>query len=318
MDKVTRITAMERTRAMAARTLAEALRELLEQPDTFSETELRDAWLERMRAEGDAYDDGWYTPPPHGIILLFATGADPARLQHVNYRAQETWSREDIMFDREDGLIYAYASPVDRATGIIGDFGVTLYWGKDQEVQEHLAGCLELDQAVAQGVAPDMKLSQVTQRCEELLKARGWRNTVLSLNDPTGVNIGHTIPAVAEGWSAEERAIIDGGSWEQAAKLISSGRLFMNLVEEARAEEVVAFTIEPRPSVDGRPDLPGTAYHTICVVESGQKRLVTNFDELFELVGMDYMNKNATSRRRNGGGRRADGGGGPGAAPISA
>jgi hypothetical protein len=280
---------MERTRAMAARTLADTLQKLSGRPEAFSEVQLRDAWLELMRAEGTVHDEGWYTPPPHGMIVLFATGAEPGRLQHPSYRARDTWPRDDSIFDREDGLIYAYASPVDRATGIIGDFGVTLYWGKNVEVQKYLAGCLELDYALAEAVTRETKLLQVARRSEELMKERGWRNTVVSSTDPAGTDIGHSIPAVAEGWSAEELATLGHGPWEKAAKLISTRRLFVNLVEEARAGEVAAFTIEPRPAVIERPDLPGTAYHTICVVAEGQTRLLANFDEVFELVGMDYM-----------------------------
>lgn len=284
-----RLAAVIRTRELAARTLAQTLREILGSREDVSETTLRDRWLEALRSSGDVYPDGWYTPPPHGMIVLFATDSKPGRINHASYRSREAWAREEVLLDRKKGLAMLYASPVDRTTGMIGDFGVLLYFGSKPTIQEHLAHCLELEQMIVASIRSDAPLSQIAKRAQELMTERGLINNVQSITDPTGADIGHTIPAVTRGWTTEESRVFEQGDWGVAKDMISRARGWVNTTETMTAATAGVFTIEPRPSVVGRADLPAVAYHTMVVVEAGRTRWLTGFDELFKLVGMDYM-----------------------------
>jgi hypothetical protein len=156
-------------------------------------------------------------------------------------------------------------------------------------LQTHLANCLKMNRLLARGVEADMPLGEFARRSDEQIHAGGLTNNVSSITDPTGVNIGHTIPAVTQGWNAAERAVFDQGDWTAAAELISHRRGWVNAVETMTAGEAVAFTVEPRLSVPARPGLPMATFHTIVIVEGGRKQFLAGFDELFELVGMDYM-----------------------------
>lgn len=284
-----RLEVLARTRRMAAGALARTLRESLAQSGRVSETSLRDRWLAYMRESGSVYADGWYMPPPHGMIVLFATDGHPDRLHHPSYRGAEAWSRDDIYLDRDRGLMMLYASPVDKSSGMIGDFGVVLYLGDRPEVRAHLARCLKLNSTLAQEVTPDLPLATVARRAHELIRSQGMSNTVVSTSDPAGANMGHTIPALVTGWTASERAVFERDDWSAIKDMISRKRRFVSLTETLAAGEAEAFTIEPRPSVDGQPNLPMTAYHTIMAFDQGKKRFITDFDELFALCGMDYM-----------------------------
>jgi len=61
-----------------------------------------------------------------------------SRLNFGNLRRESVWPRADIRLNVKNGIIFAYASPFDKKTGIIGDFQTTLYFGKKQEIIDHL------------------------------------------------------------------------------------------------------------------------------------------------------------------------------------
>jgi len=278
-----------KTRQITASTLESTLREVLAASGPISEIALRDLWLSKLREHESLYPDGWYMPPPHGMFVQFATDTDPARVNNVSNRPPETWPRADVFLDRTRGIISAYASPVDRATGMIGDMCVMLYFGSNTDIQAHLAAALQLDYDVFEQLRAGMKLSEVADLTYQLLAARGYVNTVASPNDPTGTNIGHALPASDTGWSAEERAIFEKGDWNATKDMISRKRLFLNTSEHTRIPPNFAHTIEPRPELPNRPDLPASPYHTIVIWRDGHKQLITGFDGLFRLAGMDYM-----------------------------
>ena len=56
-------------REIASKALHDALSDSLSQH--LSETQLRDRWLENMRKNEIVFPCGWYSPPPHGIGVLF-------------------------------------------------------------------------------------------------------------------------------------------------------------------------------------------------------------------------------------------------------
>lgn len=283
------INACIRTRQIAADTFAAVLRGVLGTDTPISEAEFCRQWLAELHTHSELHEDGWYTPPPHGIFAQFATDADPARVRHDSNRPQEAWPRDDIFLDRKHGIVTAYASPVDRVTGMIGDFGITLYFGDKPEIKTLLRKMLEIDIALYEELRPGMTLAEVAKRGIALMHKAGLQNEIASINDPTGTNIGHSFPASDMGWSAGELAVLNAGDWTAAADLISKRRRFVSLGDTAPVGENFIYTIEPRPVMLDRPDLPMTSFHTIVVWERGQKKLVTNFGDIFTLAGMDYM-----------------------------
>lgn len=280
------------TRQIAARTLHTVLGELLHSGQPISESRLRDKWLEELRKNPSIFPDGWYLPPPHGIGVLIGTTNQDSRQNYKSLRPEEMWPREDIVLNKEHPIMYAFASPVDRKTGIIGDFGMTLYFGDDPEIIHHLKICLQLDQEIYEKMQVGMSFSKVSQIAEEQLELHGLINKVTSITDPAGVNIGHTLPASYEDWSSEEFAIIQKGEarWEEVAQLISKKRRFLSKMEKLQIKPGMALTNESRPTVENKPHIPMASFHTIVVFHSdGKKELLTNFDEIFRLTGMDYM-----------------------------
>lgn len=280
------------TRKIAVETLTSTLKDLISKSKSFSEVALRDQWLEKMRKSKDIFPDGWYIPPPHGIGALFATDDDIDRVCPDSLRPQENWPRNDIYLDVENGIIMLYASPVNKDYGIIGDFGLTLYLGKKPEIIEHLEKAFHLVQEIFEYIETGMKFSDIARCAHQQMNEQGLYSDLLSPTDPAGTNIGHTIPAVFEGWNDHEDKIIKStdSTWDEVKKVISKKRIFVNEIESLTVKPGMAFTIEPRPKIVNNPNIPMVWFHTIVIInKEGKKELVTGFDELFKLTGMDYM-----------------------------
>jgi Xaa-Pro aminopeptidase len=178
---------------------------------------------------------------------------------------------------------------------MIGDFGITLYFGTNSDIQSVLKQTLDIDIALYEKLRVGMSYSAIYEQCAALLKEAGSYNAIASLNDPAGTNIGHTIPAADSDWSEAERRVFSSGDWPAICSLIGKKRLFINELEHTPIAATGAFTIEPRPLVNNRPDLPMVSLHTMVLWRKGQKQLVTFFERLFRLAGMDYMFDAVTS-----------------------
>lgn len=280
----------KKTRKIAAKSLYNTLEKVLTSKKKISEAQFRDLWHLELRKNKTIFPDGWYIPPPHGIGVLFGSEKNTKRLSYKSLRPKEMSPNNDNFLDTQNGIAYLYASPIHRKTGIIGDFGITIYLGINKELKEYLKTCLDLDRKIFRYAQLKMRLSEVTKFAEKIFLKYGLSNEIESINDPTGVNIGHTIPMPSEEWAPDEKKIVkrDG---ERLRNLISKKRLFVNSIEKTYIKPGMAFTIEPRPSIIDKPHLPKSlSYHTIAIFkENGKKELLTNFDEIFKLVGMDYM-----------------------------
>lgn len=285
-----KLAAAKATRKMAADSLHQALSDLLPGSEPISEVRLRDRWLTIMRSSGTIYDDGWYMPPPHGMAVLFSTDEDISRTNFEVLRPEPIWARDDIFLDRGRGIIMVYASPVDRSSHMIGDFEMMLYFGDKKSIKDHFAKVLALDYQVFQKVIVGMTLSEVTELAESSMSELGLVNNVVSLNDPAGTNIGHTVPSTDQDWTTEENAVFAQGDWKKSLDVIAKKRRFVNKTEQFKVQPGLGFNIEPRPLSKDDPSIPMASFHTTVLVhEDGRNELLTNFDELFELAGMDYM-----------------------------
>ncbi|MBI3092783.1 MAG: hypothetical protein HYZ02_00945, partial [Candidatus Levybacteria bacterium] len=103
-------------------------------------------------------------------------------------------------------------------------------------------------------------------------------------------NYGHTIPGLLPEWNKKEINILNTENFQKIIKLINEGRRFVNAHEEIIIKPGLAFTIEPRALPKNNSKMPTIYFHTIALFkEGGGKELLTDFDEIFKLVGMSYM-----------------------------
>lgn len=279
-------------RSFAANALLEALNQTLDDKKPISERAFRDTWLQQLRQRESIFLNGWYTPPPHGVGVLFGTSRQIERVSPKSMRPQEFWPRDDVILDRNDGIALFYISPVDRETGVIGDFGLTAYFGTDQKVRRHLRSVYDIARTIFNFVQIGQEFKETVVYCHELLGKRGLYTDLASPSDPAGTNIGHTIPFSYEDMSEEERELLlnANNDWEGFKNMLSKKRRFVSNREDMRVKPGMAFTIEPRPQSKTESTIPMVWFHTIALIhDNGNKELLTNFDEVFKIVGMDYM-----------------------------
>lgn len=290
-DGESKLAICRNTRAIAAKSFYTALKELQESGQEISEVTLRNRWLTDMRKNPSIFEDGWYIPPPHGIGVLIGDSSKQSRMIYKSLRPEEIWPKEQNKLSDEKNCVYVYASPVDRKSGIIGDWGMTLYFGKDPEVQKHMQDCLQVNKDIVNAASVGMNLSEIATHARTIFQNRGLSNEVTSTTDPAGVNIGHTVPVSYEDWNDEELQTLKEGDWRKITEMISNKRKFVS--EEEKDQKVLpgmAITIEPRLTVPDKPNIPMSSYHTIVVFHTdGRKELLTNFDEIFSYSGMSYM-----------------------------
>ena len=290
----------KQTRKIAADSLYKVLKKLLASDKPISEVTLRDAWLAEMQKNKNIFPEGWYQPPPHGMIVLFSTDKNVERINYKSARPQEKWPRDDILLNPQNGIIYCYASPVDKTTGIIGDFGLTLYFGKNPEIKKLLKMCLELDKELFAYVNVGMTLGDLSSEAESLMKKDGMATDAKPITDIGEIVIGHTIPDSYKGWADKEKLLLKNKekNWLAIKDIISRKRINVKKNEPFIIEKGSAVTIEPRPKIINKPYLPtALSYHTIALFkENGSKELLTDFDELFTLAGMSYMIKPVKTR----------------------
>ncbi len=278
----------ERTRSYALDALVESLTPLLQADTPFSEVQLRDVWLKNLRKNKDLFPDGWYIPPSHGIGALIGSTTKQSRTNYDNLRKFE--SKNDSIFDAAHPIIYAYASPVDKQTGIIGDAGLTLYKGTNAAVKKHLKTCFNINKHVAEKVKVGMTFADIYNLTMDLADQHNLVNDVVSITDPQGANIGHTIPPGFAEWPRDEQRVVAEGDWKKILDIIRTKRVYVNAFEQTKVKPGTMITIEPRLNNKNDSNIPQGSFHTtLQVSKNGDVRLLTNFDTLFTLFGMKYM-----------------------------
>lgn len=282
----------KQTRKIAADTLYRALDYTLNTRKKISEVAFRDLWLNELRKHKDIFDDGWYLPPTHGIAVLFASTAHPKRADFVNLRPEKFWPRNDIYLDKKTGYTYLYASPTDRKTGVIGDIAINIYFGENNKIKNHLKVSVDIEKQIFKYTKQGMTFSDIFNFADSLITKKGLRNNIVSITNPDGVNIGHTIPASYENWNKKELKILKNANsdWTTFKDLISNKRRFLSRSERLKIVPGMGFTLEPALKNIADDTIPMTMFHQAAFFKKdGKKELLTNFDKIFKLCGMDYM-----------------------------
>lgn len=283
------------TRKFASEAFLKSLKSLLNRKSSISEKDLAEEWLSQLRTNSKIFPEGWFIPPPHGITVLFGTDKRVERVCPKTIRLEEFWPRNNIYLDKNNGIALVYTSPVDKKTGIIGDFGMAIYFGKDKRIQKYLKNCLKINKEIFSQVKAGKEFSEVSNYANKILDNYGFENGVLSLSDPAKTNIGHTIPFSYENMTSEEKKVLDNGDkdWETTKNMIAKKRKFVSSIESFKITKGMGFTLEPRPYITSDNKIPRVWYHAIVLIkENGEKELLTNFDEIFKFTRMDDILNN--------------------------
>lgn len=270
-------------RAAAATALADAFRS---DGVMSSERTICDRWLNNIASNKELNSEGWYQPPPGGSCVLIGHPEDEfARLNYDSIRDPAIWSRDDI-YQREDSILYVYASPIVRGTGLIGDIGLTLYRGENTEIRDHLVKCLEVTVRIARFAEVGMPLRDLFNFAKREMENAQLSNETSSSG--SGIeNIGHTVPWSYEPYSDEAKLCLHSGSAEDVRNLISDQRVSVNDLATLQIQPTMAFTVEPQIS---SPIAPLCSYHMIVAFSDGAKTIIPSFKSLFEDFSMsEYM-----------------------------
>lgn len=228
-------------------------------------------WLRHMSEEEDLFEEGWYSPPPQGVAVLF-----DERLNFDSLRNEAYWP-SDRMIDWNDGFLYAYSSAVDRKTGYIGDMSVTLYFGKDERIREHFRNC----RGAARDIFEHLDLSdgpaELYAYSLKVFEERGLRSNVISRTDAMPSNLGHSFTRLDDPSSVSklDKAEIDH---------LSQTRKFLNASAKWEFEKGEQFTIEPQLLSLKDPSLFKVTHHFVvrktddgCIVCNDIDRLLKKY-----------------------------------------
>ncbi|MBM3602856.1 MAG: aminopeptidase P family protein [Alphaproteobacteria bacterium] len=256
-------------------------------PRVCSERDFAQEWLQNLRRHSQFFEDGWYMPPPHDLITLFGKPIDGySRVCQPSFRLPQLWPSSDCFYDRED-LFAAYASPVDRASKLIGDFGFTLYAGSSPEIQEHCEAVLRISLEIAHCARVGMTFAKLYSLAMDCARQQGLCNDIFSPNDQELSNIGHSIPL---SWPTDSthQTIAKAQGFAEIVEAIRVGRKFLNAVESQPIEENMAFTIEPRLSAV---NLPQVWFHLTVIVHQGTAHVVHGLRPALEKIGQNRLLK---------------------------
>ncbi len=256
-----------------------------------TELQLQSALLDALAKNHEFYPSGWYDPPPRGVAVLFADSQDSKRTKFPTLRTEPNWPKS-IYSRTKESIGVVYFSPVHKHTGIIADCGFTFYQGSNPNIQAHLRNCLETTEEISDYAQVGMKFSTLHEFGRKLLEKRGFDNGwMITFDDPLhGANLGHNIPWTHENPTAAEKTVIDGGDFDELKKIITNEkRFYINSIEDYVIPETIAFSIEPRLGSRADPNLPGGYYYCLVTFRDGEKKVVTNFNTIFDGLHINYM-----------------------------
>ena len=267
------IKSIHTSREETARIIADSLGEISGK----SEYELQDLFINGLEHSTNLYKKGWYDPPPKGASVLF--GQKPfERLQYDSLRREVYWPQKDSFFE-EETVASVYLSSVNKKTNMIGDISLSIYNGTSNEIKEHLKLCRDTVHEIAKKTEIDMAFKDLCILGMGILKEKGLK--IGWMVDDREVNFGHTVPG-----SYEKEEF--GGTFEEIKEAIRTTRTYIHLEEDFVIKPTCAFTIEAR-LVDIEETMPNVIFHYIVSFSDGERNILSNFGDIFEIMGMDYM-----------------------------
>lgn len=244
----------------------------LEDRDGVTETALRDSWLCELVSEGNVMADGWYCPPPRGAAVLFGS-----RVNFDSLRNPAFWSSDAVAYENGD-MLYAYCSPVDRNTGLIGDMSVTMYLGQDERIRDHVKRCHDATGEVFSALDSVESPAELFRLSGEIFRKHGLYSGVISRTDSMPSNLGHTFPIDTEVIGKKCLTIED-------CMRISGSRLFLNGAAEWDFSDGLQFTIEPQLLSLDDPSLPKITQHYLVHTDSEGFTVCDDIDSILREFG---------------------------------
>jgi hypothetical protein len=101
-----RLQIIKNTRQIAISALLNVLKIVLPNTLQISEAQFRNLWLGELRKHQEIFPDGWYIPPPSGIVVLFANEKNLGRANMQSMRPKESWPKEDIFLNNKTDLVH--------------------------------------------------------------------------------------------------------------------------------------------------------------------------------------------------------------------
>ena len=228
----------------------------------------RDSWFKNMSDSFDVFADGWYSPPPKGMAVL-----SEGRVNFDSLRNPYNWS-DDTVIDW-DGVLYAYASPVDRKNGYIGDISVTLYFGHNEKIIDHVKNCHEATMAVFERMSEGETARDLFRISQNVFEQYHLKSTVISRTDNMPINLGHTFPYVM---NVSEKDILS----EEDKLSVSRARKFLNETAEWTFEEGLQFTVEPQLVSLDDTEMPKITQHYVVQANNGDFLVCNDIDRILK------------------------------------
>lgn len=238
-----------------------------------TEQSLATSWRRRMKKDDRIAADGWYSPPPHGISVLAAPAANPARLRYASLRARSHWpSFRPIVWN--EGWLFAYASPIDRRTGHAGDMAITLYFGSNMALKNYYRHAHAVVRELLATITPADTSRTIFLRAQDLWLHNGLRSAT-STSDGNAANIGHSLPSLPPESLGAKLSVAQRDRCSQQ-------RLFLSDSDEWPLDARLQFTIEPQLLSTGDPSLPQLSFHYIVRVKDNTVEVCNDVDRVLE------------------------------------
>lgn len=234
-----------------------------------SEKDFKELWQKNLIKEKDIIADGWYNPPPKGMSILFGN-----RVSFDSLRNTYNWANDTII-NWNENLLYAYCSPVDRGSGIIGDIAITLYFGDNKDITNHIKNCHDAVLEVfnqLNNVESSKELFDLSQRVFSKYKLK---NCIISKTDNTPLDLGHTFPRL-------NIPTLNNELTENEKQEISKSRKFINENTDWKFTEGIQFTIEPQLISAEYQDLPQISQHYLIQKTKDKFIICNDIDLLLE------------------------------------
>lgn len=273
---------------------AKTIARILAERRNISEIEFRDLIRSKLLDGKKVHKEAYYNPPPFGIAVLFGSKNNFSRLSFESLRDEKNWPTNRNFFREKDSAGTFYVSPVDMGSAMVGDYGISIYNGKNKEIQKHFKNCVEILRKTSEFAKVGMELRELYNYYNMLVREYGVKKTHIKLqkqNIKVGDNLGHTIPWSYEKPTKKEQGIISGRDFNKIKNLICSKRIFINSEAKFKIKNTMSFTAEFRSESKKSPVLPNTSFHVMVSFINGKKTILDNFSEIFKAVGMDYMQK---------------------------
>lgn len=235
--------------------------------DNITEEVFQKEWFNNLEQEENIIADGWYNPPKYGMAVLFGS-----RVSFDSLRNEDNWPK-DIIIDWKNDMMYAYCSPVDKQTGIIGDMSITLYFGKDKKILNHMYNCHKAVNEIFDNLNQIKDSYNLFCMSEDIFEKHNLKNCIISKTDNTPLDLGHTFPR----WQRIKEKLED-----EDIKIISKSRQFINKNTNWEIKENMQFTIEPQLISTVDSSLPQISQHYLIKKDSDGYIICNDIDEILQ------------------------------------